>query len=410
MARLVAGLGSLRPSPTPQPSLANIFAARVDAIILDDKTYPEEFKDFGEWSSIGNIFFTSILTPNPNPKFTTNNLAKPLFPNNKIYPLINEIVYILALPNNTIQENLGGISYYYFQPISIWGSNHHNAIPDPIFGESIPQSQQRDYEQIEGGLVRRVTDGGTEIDLGETFKERLDIKPLQPYEGDIIYEGRWGQSIRFGSTVKGANILNPWSRTGENGDPITILRNAQYSENNDPWVPQVEDTNKEGSSIYMTSTQAIPIEISSKSYKSYSTPPTSPDKFAGEQVIINSGRLLFNSKTDSILFSSKDTINLNSVNSINIDTPKTVIQSNEIYLGDKNATEPVILGDKFLNDIGKLCDALIQLCSPASLPITVVSPGVPNPQIAAYATQVSIQAQTIKNSISSYKSKVSKTK
>lgn len=410
MARPVAGLGSLRPNlPTPTTT-ANIFAARVDAILLDDKTYPQEFKDFGEWSSIGNIFFTSILTPNPNPKFSTNNLAKPLFPNNKIYPLINEIVYILALPNSTIQDNLGSISYYYFQPISIWGSNHHNAIPDPIFGDTMPESQQRDYEQVEGGMVRRVTDGGTEITLGNTFKERLNIKPLQPYEGDIIYEGRWGQSLRFGSTVKGANVLNPWSRSGEDGDPITILRNAQYSETNDPWVPQVEDINKEGSAIYMTSTQPIPVEVSSKSYKSYNTPPTSPDKFTGEQVIINSGRLLFNSKQDSILFSSKDNINLNSINSVNIDSPKTIIQSNEVYLGDKNATEPVILGNRFLRDIESLCDALIQLCNPSALPLPVVAPGIPNPQLAAYATDVSIKAQTIKSSISSYKSKVSKTK
>jgi hypothetical protein len=81
-----------------------------------------------------------------------------------------------------------------------------------------------------------------------------------------------------------------------NGDPLTILRNSQYDDGKDAWIPQVEDINKEGSSVYMTSTQAIPIEVSSKSYSSYKTAPTSPDKFAGEQIILNSGRLLFNTK------------------------------------------------------------------------------------------------------------------
>ena len=34
---------------------------------------------------------------------------------------------------------------------------------------TLPDSQQQDYEQTEGGSVRRVTDGGTEIDLGDTI-------------------------------------------------------------------------------------------------------------------------------------------------------------------------------------------------------------------------------------------------
>ena len=72
-----------------------------------------------------------------------------------------------------------------------------------------------------------------------------DIKSILPYEGDIIYEGRWGQSFRLGSTVNNANIPNTWSSAGENGDPITILRNNQYDDGNDPWVPQVEDINQD---------------------------------------------------------------------------------------------------------------------------------------------------------------------
>ena len=54
------------------------------------------------------------------------------------------------------------------------------------------------------------------------------------------------------------------------------------------------DINKDISHIYATSTQNIPIQVSSKNYNSYNNAPTSPDKFAGEQIILNSGRLLFN--------------------------------------------------------------------------------------------------------------------
>jgi len=410
MAKQVTGLASLSPTPSVKSSPSGIFGARVRYTILDDKTEPTVFKEFGEWSAIGSLFFQKINNPNPSPNFTSDNFAKPLFPNNKIFPLENEIVYILPLPNSDIQGDVNDVSYYYFQPVNIWNSVHHNAIPDPINGNSLPPSQQQDYEQTEAGAVRRVTDGSSEIDLGDTFVEKLDIKNLQPFEGDIFYEGRWGQSLRFGSTVNNSPISNPWSRTGQNGDPLTILRNSQYDDGKDAWIPQVEDINKEGSSIYMTSTQAIPIEVSSKSYKSYKTAPTSPDKFAGEQIILNSGRLLFNTKEDSILMSSKNSINLNAINDVNIDAPKTVIQSNEVLLGDKNAFEPVILGNKFLTDLSKLLTQVIALGTALQTPIGTPIPFIPNASIPIPAVNVTQIAIEMLNKIETYKSKISKTK
>jgi hypothetical protein len=391
-------------------SVESIFAGRVRYCMLDNKTYPNVFKKFGEWSSIGGIFFSKINAPNPDKDFTTDNFAKPLFPNNKSFPLINEIVYIIALPNSNIQSNVGSLDYYYFQPVNIWNSIHHNAIPDPINDTSLPPSQQQDYQQTEGGTVRRVTDGGTEINLGKTFKEKINIKNIQPFEGDIINEGRWGQSFRFGSTVNDSVISNPWSRTGNNGDPLIILRTGQYSDGKDPWIPQVEDINKDISPIYATSTQNIPIEVSSKNYNSYNNAPTSPDKFAGEQIILNSGRLLFNTKTDSILFSSKKTINLNSVESVNIDSPTFVVNSKNIFLGDKNATEPVILGNTFLNDLRQLLNQLITLSTALQSPIGTPGPSAPNLKIAGPAQAMVVNAQNMLNRINNYKSKVSKTK
>ena len=404
MAKQVTGLSSLQSTPSVKSSLSGVFGARVRYTILDDKTEPTVFKEFGEWSSIGSLFFSKISNPNPDKNFTTDNFAKPLFPNNKIFPLENEIVYILSLPNSNVQGNVNDTSFYYFQPINIWNSVHHNAIPDPINGNSLPPSQQQDYEQTEAGAVRRVTDGGSEIDLGNTFVEKLDIKNLQPFEGDIFYEGRWGQSLRFGSTVNDSPILNPWSRTGDNGDPLTILRNSQYNDGKDAWIPQVEDINKQGSSVYMTSTQAIPIEVSSKSYSSYKTAPTSPDKFAGEQIILNSGRLLFNTKSDSILMSSKNSINLNAVNDVNIDAPRTVIQSKTVKLGDRDAFESVILGDKFFTDLNLLLTQMVSLGT--ALPS--ITP--PNPAIATSATAMTQVAIQMLNSLETYKSKTTKTK
>ena len=410
MSKNITSLSSLIPNQSLPTQDQGIFPARVIFILLNDKSQPTIFKEYGEWNSLGSIFFSILNNPNPSKDITSNSIAKPLFPNIKNYPLINEIVYIIALPNSNIQGDVNDLTYYYFQPINIWNSPHHNAIPDPINQNSIPNSQKRDYQQTSIGAVRRINDGGTEIDLGETFQEKTEIRSIQPFEGDIIYEGRWGQSIRFGSTVKGSNIINPWSNNSNDGDPITIIRNNQYKEDKEPWIPQIEDINKEGSSIYLTSNQILPIEVSSKDYKSYSTPPTSPNKFQGEQIILNSGRLLFNAKQDSILLSSKKTINLNSNNSVNIDSPEFITNSKKVLLGSKDAKESVILGDRFLKDLRDLLNSLVSLGNSLSTPIGAGPPNVINSSIPAPAAKITVQAQKMLSQLESYKSKVSKTK
>ena len=410
MPRLSTTLASFSPTTTAEFAKSGVFAARVKFAIVDDTQQSQVFSDFGGWSSIGCVFFDRLNKPNPNPQFTSDNFARPLFPNNSNIPLQNELVYIMALPNSSVQSNVNAIAYYYFQAINIWNSTHHNAIPDPVYGDANPESQQADYQQTEAGSVRRVTDGGTEINLGEDFNEKLEIRNLQPYSGDLIYQGRWGQTFRFGSTLQDANIPNPWSDAGEDGDPITIIKNGQHEEDTDPWVPQVEDINTDLSSIYLTSTQKIPIELASSNYKSYDSSPEAGPVFVGEQVIINSGRLLFNSKTDNILLSSIDTINLNSVNSINVDSPKTIIASEEIFLGDKGAKEPVILGDKFLNDFQSLLTSMCSLCNALGTPIGAGPPNVLNAAITAPAIETGVKAQNMLNKVTGYKSKVSKTK
>ena len=409
MAKRATGNTSKSNTKSSSPS-PGIFAARVKEIILDDKANPEKFKANGEWSGIGTVFFSLIGTPNNSDDPYASLTASPLFPNQKSFPLLNEVIYIISLPNASIQGSVNSQKYYYFQPVNLWSNTHHNAIPDPTFTSNSPESEKPDYIQTEAGAVRRVTDGGTDINLGKTFKENLNLKTILPFEGDIIYEGRWGQSFRLGSTVKNSTVPNPWSRTGNDGDPLIILRNSQYDDGKDPWVPQIEDINKEGSTMYMTSTQAIPIEVASKSYKSYKSQPTSPDKFEGEQVILNSGRLLFNSKEESILLSAKDSINLNSIKSVNIDSPLTVIQSDKVLLGDKNASESVILGDKFLTDLQKLLTQLVSLGTALQTPIGTPIPFTPNPAIPVPAVNVTQTATQMLNSIQNYKSKVSKTK
>jgi hypothetical protein len=331
----------------------NINAVRVLSIVLDE-THPR-FEALGGYNAIGVIEYESVINPNtPN----TPPVAKPLLGNNKNLPLINEIVYIISFPDTKIGEITGNVFSYYINIVSLWNHPHHNGFPSNP--NILPESQQKDYTQTQLGNIRRVTDQSTEIYLGNTFVERSNIHPLKPFEGDIITEGRWGNSIRLSSTITTKTNepigLNNWSTTGSSGDPIIILRNGQGDQvGEEGWIPVTENINDNDSSIYLTSTQRIPLTAANTSYTSYNSgsAPIAPNQYAGKQVILNSGRLVFNSTNDHILLTSNKSINLNTSN-FNVDSPNGQVvlqtfvdinQTGSIKLGDKDATEPLLYGN-----------------------------------------------------------------
>ena len=344
-----------------------ILAVRVKSIVLDE-SHPL-FSKLGGWNALGTIEYEEVTSPSTNS--TALSVAYPLNPNARIFPLINEVAYIISLPSTDLGRKNISSRKYYISNVGLWNHPHHNGYP--VISNVLPESQQKDYTQTQAGSVRRVTDNSTEIFLGKTFIERSNIHPLLPFEGDVIHEGRWGNSIRLGSTVKGTP--NTWSNTGENGDPITIIRNGQGSRTKEGWIPITEDSRIDNSSIYLTSTQTIPIRASSiRDYVSYPNgqQPTSPEKYAGSQIFLNSGRLVFNTSEDHLLLSSAKSINLNSQESVNIDTPTFIVQSDKMYLGSNKATEPLMLGDQTVKTLKDLIDAITKQqyatpCGPSAL-------------------------------------------
>lgn len=73
-----------------------------------------------------------------------------------------------------------------------------------------------------------------------------------------------------------------------------------------------------------------------------------------EQLILNSGRVLINSKEDSIFLFSNKIINFSSNEGIHFNTEKeTIINSSEIKLGLK-ADSPLVKGDKLKDILDKI--------------------------------------------------------
>lgn len=369
---------------------------RVVSIVLNE-SHPR-FLELGGWNGLGTIEYSSVVNPSTVGPFP---IAIPLSANSKKYPLVNEIVYLLSLPNKQIGEITSNSTLYYVDIVSIWNHPHHNAFP--LNPNKLPNTQQRDYVETQVGAVRRITDQSTEIFLGNTFVERANIHPLLPFEGDTIHEGRWGNSIRLGSTV--IDTDNNWSKDGTNGDPILIVRNGQGQQTEEGWIPITEDINNDDSSIYLTSNQQIPLNASSTSYLSYlNSPPETPNQFKGKQILLNSGRLMFNTVEDHLLLSSAKSINLNAKSGVNIDSPTFTIQSKNTYIGSKNATEPLLLGNRTvdtLNNILENLNSFLQICS------TLVSspPGTPLITLNVAATQASQQLVKIQSTLEKLKSK-----
>lgn len=377
-----------------------ITVGRVKSIVLDE-THPR-FKELGGYKALGTIEIDNVELPNP--LGSIYQTARPVFANITNYPLIDEIVFLLSLPNQSASSDPTKSTLYYISTISVWSHPHCNPIPYiPNINSSKPDTNNKNYQQVIAGSINKQTDQQKEYKLGNTFIERSNIHPLLSFEGDIIYEGRWGNSIRLGSTVP--NKPNNWSITGSSGDPITILRNGQPTDNTkEGWEPIVEDINKDLSSIYLTSTQQVPLTTNS-TYNSYSTPPTKPDQYQDKQIILNSGRLIFNSNKDHILLSSNKSINLNAVESVNIDTKTTVVDSKSVLLGGKDAKEPILLGDTTINLLTGLVDQLTKLSQALATVPTAAGPDVsPSAlQLIPFLIDLKVKLET------QTKSKISKT-
>ena len=328
--------------------------------------------------------------------------AIPFFPNIKQPPLVNEVVFLVLAPNGDYSSNTSKVSYYYFTPLNMWGNINTNPTPNP-YQNLKTTTQDKSLEEIEAGSPNVSSEQDNEsFKPGTYFEEKANIYPLYPFEGDIIYEGRFGNSIRFGSTdIIESLPANNWSITGSNGDPITIIRNGQNPELPTPaQTTTTEDINKDLSSIYLTSTQKVPITVSSQNdYLSYEeNKPLEPNQYAGSQVILNSGRLVFNTTQDHLMLSSKKSINLNSIEGINVDTVgPVVIEAPLVQLGSSTAEESVLLGDSTV-------DLLQQLISDLSSLLGIMSTQIGNNGILLEPTATT--ARTINSNLSTYQSQL----
>jgi len=270
--------------------------------------------------------------------------ASPMNANIIQYPLKGEVVYTVNF--------LGRL--FYINSLNYSNNINNNSVKNISSSKTKEQDTNiNNYQTTENTNVAN-KEGETE-DLGETFVNNEEkVKPLQPQEGDVIIQGRFGNAIRLGN--------NP-----ETNSPTVKITVGQSPDNNtaDINTPYVEDINVNKNCVWITSDEIVPFNpvTEGKSYN-FKSAKTKVNKYDGNQVFINSDRLIFNAKKEEVLLFSNKGILLNTSGYVGIDSSDNIgittlsrlnieardgmfVDAREIILG-KNASEPLVLGNKLL--------------------------------------------------------------
>lgn len=285
-------------------------------------------------------------------------------------PLIGEQVWLITAPvNDWSTTGVKGVGYLYFGPI--------NATDDLVL-HAFPKLWKR-----KGMASSNATAGERKADKkewGYTFEQKpKKVENIQPFDGDDLFEGRFGQSIRFGSTVKGGQMnvyeKKPTWDGSTNGSPIIIVRvkkpsggtvseasTLQMFQSNNKY--DIEDLNEDESSIYLTSEQKL------KNFKAGFDKNQEAKKlgqFSGKaQIAIDSGRVVLNAKDDMLLLIGKE---------------KSILTGKKV----------ILQSDKYNVDLDELMDFLkkwlgedVKLAQGSSMYATPAGPTGPATSMAQY--------------------------
>ena len=311
----------------------NRFGRVVDVIM--DPFHPR-YNEFDQSQSLYGVLYRPLGKKREESEDEPTNFAYFAGGNIKQIPLKGEIVELTAYPNSK-RKLPSSTKVYWTKIIPLWNHVNHNAYPDTL----------------------QFTDQETKADLGEYFEESDKVNNLQLFPGDLSFEGRHGNTLRFGGTKFDSNELTDDSNSGF---PYTILRNGQ-AEAGDATDLVVEDINEDLSSLYLVSDHTVPLEQAHEKRDGFNEEPEKADVYKGNQVLLNSGRLYFNAKEEGAYISAKDSIGLNA-KVIGIDSDDYIgLDSKKIYLGTTafDEEEPALKGQTstdWLDDLVSLLEGL----------------------------------------------------
>jgi hypothetical protein len=284
-----------------------------------------------------------------NSNFTgTIGNAFPFYQFIKTVPLKGEIILIIPGPDAALLGRNKSKDYY-MPALNMWNHPQHGA----------------------SGV-----EGVPSLDI--EFTETPDLNPMLPFPGDLILEGRKGQSIRFSENFSST----PWQGQSKNNSTIAIVSGQTAGTTSNGYV--VEDINNDPASIYLLANQTVPL-LSEKSWKrghlksSYpdSLLPVDAKNFIGNQVVINSGRLYFNAREENILLSANQAIGLlgerihiDAENAIHLDAPILRLTGETL---DPTLSQAAVRGNDLVRELESLYRRIDELTGTLALALTTLN-------------------------------------
>lgn len=275
-------------------------------------------------------------------------------------PLVGEVVRIVDVPSPNINTLTTTPYKYYTRIVNYW-----NAPNDGLFFDT---SKNIEFSNLHNSI---------------------SVNPIKTSIGDTIVQGRYGQVMRF-------------TQEQDSGKPRIYLSTGRPFEA--PATNQVElDLHKAQSGIDFITDGLSKLEttrIFQNSHRSSEKPQTS-NTYKGEQILVNTGRLVLNSKNDSTLISAKESISL-SANTLNQEAGKEIcLDAPKIYLGQKallsSSPEPILLGNKVESYLKDIINELIGISD--SLSTAATAGGEPLPLLNSKGKAASIVLRALRNKL-----------
>ena len=396
----------------------------VETYDLEDKLPELKDDDVPNYQLLGAIRFRKVYSQ----QYLTDDklpIAYPLNLNLVDFPIKGETVFIQKIYDK----------FYYTDRVNQYNNpNNSSAIgASQRFKVAQNNTSQKTLETAESGIVedKATTD---EVFLGSYFQPNFNIRPLMPNEGDTLVQGRFGNTLRLGSVENSPTIK---LRAGQLADfdkfdAGEILMNEL--ENKPVNAPLEENIDLDASSMWMTTNETVSLTPATLEDNNIYPTEVAPAEFSGKQIILNSGRLIFNSKENGILgfsngpidFSTLNTFGVAAKQDLNLYSPTikvgrdgengktksisllgqdiylqnksgyTFVTSKGIELGSSNL-EPAVKGDTLEEILSELMDVVSDLSSAVATivttPITIGVLATPTPQ--PYAREASRAYQAL---------------
>lgn len=243
--------------------------------------------EFGNILPLGSIQIR-IGSHQSNLGQVSNHYAAPAIWNRRI-PLLGEQITVISTPTvDWSTSSNKGVGFLYFSSL--------NTTDDLVLHTFPKLWKRKGYTGGQGG--ERLID---KDEVGRTFpKTPKKVQNLQPFEGDDLFEGRFGQSIRFGSTIQGGDQSiyekKPTWKGSSNTDPLMIFRIKKTEGGGHKYT--IEDLSKDDSSIYLASTQTLN-NLKGGFEKNLDVKKIGNYQGKG-QIIIDSERVVINAKKDML--------------------------------------------------------------------------------------------------------------